>query len=243
MKWTFPRHLAPSGSASSAICRCFVGTPIFGSVSAHLMCPTHSFLCPTSPFPTRWLPWVGSPLFRRYYEDAKTAGCSSSRSSFSFERGLPPGLQFLLLASGFWSPSRCAWALVYRSRHTTSGSFSFWRKPVGSLMFPGNPLCVCPALRPRSDLRAKPLVALRFCPRGQDYEGSSIDHYFRLYHTAFAPLHTLRAAIADDYAMFASGWWLAFAGWGCSPHWIPVLCFRVLFSSPFTSSSSHSGFS
>jgi len=105
-------------------------------------------------------------------------------------------------------------------------SFSFWRKPVGSLMFPENPL------RPRSDLRAKPLAALRFCPRGQDYEGSSVDHYFRLYHTAFAPLHTLRAAIADDYAMFASGWWLAFAGWGCSPHWIPVLCFRVLFSFP-----------
>ena len=36
----------------------------------------------------------------------------------------------------------------------------------------------------------------------------------RLNHTAFAPLHTLRAAIADDYAMFASGRWLAFAGWG-----------------------------
>src|ERR1700686_2880869 len=52
----------------------------------------------------------------------------------------------------------------------------------------------------------------------------------RLNHTAFAPLHTLRAAIADDYAMFASGRWLAFAGWGCLPHWVPVLCFRVLFS-------------
>jgi len=52
----------------------------------------------------------------------------------------------------------------------------------------------------------------------------------RLYHTAFAPLHTLRAAIADDYAMFASGWWLAFAGWGLSPHWVPVLCFRVCLS-------------
>jgi hypothetical protein len=39
----------------------------------------------------------------------------------------------------------------------------------------------------------------------------------RLNHTAFAPLHTLRAAITDDYAMFASGWWLAFTGWGCLP--------------------------
>src|SRR5271163_1630596 len=70
IEWTFPRHLAPSGSASSAICSCFVHTPIFGSVSAHLVCPTHSFLSPTSPFPTRWLPRVGSPLFSRYYEDA-----------------------------------------------------------------------------------------------------------------------------------------------------------------------------
>ena len=39
----------------------------------------------------------------------------------------------------------------------------------------------------------------------------------RLYHTAFAPLHTLRAAIADDYAMFASGWWPTFAGWVSRP--------------------------
>ena len=39
----------------------------------------------------------------------------------------------------------------------------------------------------------------------------------RLYHTAFAPLHTLRAAIADDYAMFASGWWPTFTGWAPPP--------------------------
>src|ERR1700758_5689018 len=39
----------------------------------------------------------------------------------------------------------------------------------------------------------------------------------RLYHTAFAPLHTLRAAIADDYAMFASGWWPTFTGWASRP--------------------------
>ena len=243
MKWTFPRHLAPSGSASSAICRCFVGTPIFGSVSAHLMCPTHSFLCPTSPFPTRWLPWVGSPLFRRYYEDAKTAGCSSSRSSFSFERGLPPGLQFLLLASGFWSPSRCAWALVYRSRHTTSGSFSFWRKPVGSLMFPGNPLCVCPALRPRSDLRAKPVVALRFCPRGQDYEGSSVDHYFEALSHGFrtAPYASCRHRGRLRNVRFRLVASLCRVGI-VSPL-DPCIVFPSLVFFPFTSSSSHSGFS
>jgi len=65
----------------------------------------------------------------------------------------------------------------------------------------------------------------------------------RLYHTAFAPLHTLRAAIADDYAMFDSGWWLAFAGWGLFSPLDPCIVFPSLVFFPFTSSSSHSGFS
>jgi len=55
----------------------------------------------------------------------------------------------------------------------------------------------------------------------------------RLYHTAVAPLHTLRAAIADDYAMFASGWWLAFAGWTCLPtgslYCVSESCFLSLY--------------
>ena len=63
----------------------------------------------------------------------------------------------------------------------------------------------------------------------------------RLNHTAFAPLHTLRAAIADDYAMFASGRWLAFAGWGCFPTGSLYCVSEFVFL--FTSSSSHSGFS
>jgi len=50
----------------------------------------------------------------------------------------------------------------------------------------------------------------------------------RLYHTAFAPLHTLRAAIADDYAMFASGWWLAFAGRGLFSPLDPCIMFPSL---------------
>jgi len=65
----------------------------------------------------------------------------------------------------------------------------------------------------------------------------------RLNHTAFAPLHTLRAAIADDYAMFASGRWLAFAGWGLSSPLGPCIVFPSLVFYPITCSSSHSGFS
>ena len=64
----------------------------------------------------------------------------------------------------------------------------------------------------------------------------------RLNHTAFAPLHTLRAAIADDYAMFASGWWLAFAGWACLPTG-SLYCVSEFVFFLFTSSSSHSGLS
>lgn len=38
--------------------------------------------------------------------------------------------------------------------------------------------CLCPALRPRSDLHAKPVAAFRCCPRCSDYEGSNVDHCF-----------------------------------------------------------------
>jgi hypothetical protein len=78
-----------------------------------------------------------------------------------------------------------------------------------------------------------PSLLRRFdaAPAVRTTEAPALTIISRLYHTAFAPLHTLRAAIADDYAMFASGWWLAFAGWGLSPHWVPVLCFRVCFLS------------
>src|ERR1700676_5306830 len=47
--------------------------------------------------------------------------------------------------------------------------------------------CFCPALRPRSDLRAKPFAALRFCPRGQDYEGSNVERYFEAQSHVFRP--------------------------------------------------------
>ncbi len=91
---------------------------------------------------------------------------------------------YLLDSISFRSPrasgvlSRCAWALVYRSRRTTpvlslEGNQSDLSSSQGTLS------CFCPALRPRSDLRAKPFAALRFCPRCQDDEGSSIRSFFR----------------------------------------------------------------
>ena len=115
-----------------------------------------------------------------------------------------------------------------------------WRKPVGSLMFPENPFVRLPCSQTPSDLHAKPVAALRCCPRCQTTKAPALTIISRLNHTAFAPLHTLRATIADDYAMFASGWWLAFAGWACTP--LSLYCVSEFVFFPFTSSSSHSGF-
>ena len=107
------------------------------------MFPIYSFLSPASPFPTRWLPRVGSPLFLRYYEAAKTSGCSFPRSSFPSNDGYLLDSCFLSLASGPWSCSRYAWALVYRSRHLAP-VLSQKEEAVGSLKFPGNPLVLLP---------------------------------------------------------------------------------------------------
>src|SRR5208337_3239040 len=124
-------------AASSAICSCFVNTSIFGSVSSLLVFPNNSFLSPTSPFPTQWLPRVGSPPFTRYYEDAKTSVCSSRLSSYSFETRLLPLLHLLSLASGRGVPPAAPgrWSSGFA---TCSGSF-YRKKSVGSLKFPGNP--------------------------------------------------------------------------------------------------------
>ena len=148
MEWTIPLRLAPSGPPRPVLLSVAVSLSLpffFGSVSARLVFPTNSFLSPASPFPTQWLPRVGSPLFLRYYEGAKTSGCSSHRSSFSFERRLPSPLHFfrslrvlelLPLRQGVGLPV---------SPHR-SGSF-FRRKPVGSLKFPGYPFVLLPCSR------------------------------------------------------------------------------------------------
>ena len=199
------------------------------------MFPTHSFLCPASPFPTRWLPRVGSPLFLRYYEDAKTSGCSFPRSSFSFERGftsLTPSsfarlglLESLPLRLGVGRPvsplAPVLSLLEELSRFSQVPRVPF--RAFALLLDPGR--ISTPSLLRRFD--SAPAVRTTKAP--------TFNIISRLNHTAFAPLHTLRAAIADDYAMFASGRWLAFAGWGCFPHWVPVLCCIVFSGSCFLS--------
>jgi hypothetical protein len=149
--------------------------------------PIYSFLSPASPFPTRWLPRVGSPLFLRYYEAAKTSGCSFPRSSFPSNDGYLLDSCFPSLASGPWSCSRYAWALVYRSRHLAP-VLSQKEEAVGSLKFPGNPLVLLPCSQtpvgsPRQALLRRFDSALAF--RTTKAPTSII--LSRLNHTALAP--------------------------------------------------------
>ena len=141
------------------------------------MLPFYSFLSPASPFPTHWLPRVGSPLFWRYYEDAKTSDCSSPRSSFPSSDGyLLNSISFARLGLLELLPRRLGVGLPVSP--PCSGSFFFGGRQSVLSSSQGTLSCFCPALGPRSDLHAKPLTALRFCPRCSDYEGSNIEHYF-----------------------------------------------------------------
>jgi len=103
--------------------------------------------------------------------------------------------------------------------------------------------CVCPALRPRSDLHAKPVAALRCCPRCQNDEGSSIDHYFE------AQSHGFRTA---PYASCRHRWRLRNVRFrlvanlcrvGLFNPLGPCIVFPSLVFFPITCPSSHSGFS
>ena len=94
-----------------------------------------------------------------------------------------------------------------------------WRKPFGSLKFPGYPFVLLPCSRTPVGSPRQAFFLRRFdsAPAVQTTKAPTSSIISRLYHTAFAPLHTLRAAIADDYAMFASGWWPTFTGWAPRP--------------------------
>src|SRR6201987_2647831 len=88
---------------------------------------------------------------------------------------------------GLMECSRCAWALVYRSPLTTPVLF-LWRKPVGSLKFPGNPFHAFALLSDPGRFSApSPLAALRFCPAVRTTTAPTLIIISRLNHTALAP--------------------------------------------------------
>jgi hypothetical protein len=178
--------------------------------------PFYSFLGPASPFPTHWLPRVGSPLFWRYYEDAKTSDCSSPRSSFPSSNGyLLDSISFARLGLLELLPRRLGVGLPVSPL-----------APVLSLLEEDSRFSQVPrvpfrafALLSDPGRFSTPSLLGRFdsAPAVQTTKAPTLIIISRLYHTALAPLHTLRAAITDDYAMFASGWWPTFAGWVSRP--------------------------
>jgi hypothetical protein len=148
--------------------------------------PIHSFLSPTSPFPTRWLPRLVRHFSRGTMRMLRLPAAPPVALRFSSNNG------YLLASISFRSPrapgvapaapGRWSTGFAYHSGSFHGGSQSDLSSSQGTLS------CFCPALRPRSDLHAKPVAALRFCPRFQDDEGSSVYHYFE------APSHGFRTA-------------------------------------------------
>ena len=139
--------------------------------------PIHSFLSPTSPFPTRWLPRLvrhfscGTMRMLRLPVAPPVALRFSSNDGYLLD-----SISFARLGLVELLPLRLGVGLPV-SPHapvlSPGGSQSDLSSSQGTLS------CFCPALRPRSDLHAKPVAALRFCPRGADYEGSNIRSLFR----------------------------------------------------------------
>jgi hypothetical protein len=187
--------------------------------------PFYSFLSPASPFPTHWLPRVGSPLFWRYYEDAKTSDCSSPRSSFPSSDG------YLLNSISF---ARLGLLELLPRRLGVGRPVSFGGRQSVLSSSQGTLSCFCPALGPRSDLHAKPFTAFRFCPRCSDYEGSNVDHYFEALSHGFrtAPYASCRHRCRLRNVRFRLVANLCRVGF--SSHWVPALCFRFLLSVSIT---------
>jgi hypothetical protein len=119
------------------------------------------------------LPSAGSgaatvPRLHQYYGGAKTSRCPSRRASLpSLGDTMSTPVYSLLCFLGCSSAQ--ARTLVPR-RPSGSPVMETTRPP----RFLGRPLHICPALRPRPGLRAKPLFsARRCCPRSQNDEGPS----------------------------------------------------------------------
>src|SRR6201982_3729789 len=88
---------------------------------------------------------------------------------------------------GLMECSRCAWALVYRSRLTTPVLF-LWRKPVGSLKFPGNPFMLLPCSQtPVGSPRLAHLRRFDSAPAVRTTKAPTLIIISRLNHTALAP--------------------------------------------------------
>jgi hypothetical protein len=80
---------------------------------------------------------------------------------------------------------RCAWALVFRFRHTAPVR-SKGRSQSDLSSSQGTLSCLCPALRPRSDLHAKPLRRFDSAPAVLTTKAPTSDHYFEAQSHGFS---------------------------------------------------------
>jgi hypothetical protein len=139
--------------------------------------PTHRFLSPASPFPTRWLP----RLVRHF--SSGTMRMLRLPTARPLALRFPSNKGYLLDSSFFRSPRVSGVPPAAPGRWSTGLAsplrfFLSWRKSVGSLMFPENPFVRLPCSQTPVGSPRQALAAFRCCPRCQDDEGSSIDHYF-----------------------------------------------------------------
>jgi hypothetical protein len=178
--------------------------------------PIHSFLSPTSPFPTRWLPRLVRHFSRGTMRMLRLPAAPPVALRFSSNNG------YLLASISFRSPRAPGVAPAAPGRWSTGFASTtpvlFMEDASRISQVPRVPFRAFALLLDPGRI-STPSRLRRFdsAPAFRTTKAPAFIIISRLHHTAFAPLHTLRADIADDYAMFASGWWLAFAGWGCFP--------------------------
>jgi hypothetical protein len=129
------------------------------------------------------LPGQHFPAFHRYYEGAKTARLPS-RTARCFTRCPIPPLTLAIRSQPRQSHRGCAGTLISRWR-PFSGMLR--RKSLALPCSQGTLMCLCPALRPRSRLHARPVAARRYCPPSHESEDPRpLCHFSGLYHTASA---------------------------------------------------------
>ena len=193
------------------------------------MFPTDSSVIPTPPFPTHGLCRVGiSPLSCGTMKELRLLGFLpgplDSRSRLDTSAGsacsLAAASEPLRLHRDVVKPVASMSGILRRSSRALPSS-------------QGTLLCLCPALRPRSRLRARPSGRLGVVPlirtrRTLDYVTISRGSITRPQHS----LSTLRAALAGDDARLACRRRPAFPAWdfipvfsGIGTHRVPLECF------------------
>ena len=142
---------------------------------------------------------VGSPLLRRYYQGAATPGRPSRLASSSFAR------RYHAAACG--SLPRTTNGKRPRTRRLVwlaLGRFVVVETS-GSPTFLGNPLCLCPALRPRQDRRTWPIRYADAAPAMSTTKAPALQ-LSRLNHTASAlAVYASQEGSLPHHARLASG--------------------------------------